>query len=57
MVEFKNIDLTGLTLMDELNKADEETKELSLIHILKLKELIQSEGFKYETINKGIVNK
>ena len=26
-------------------------------HILKLKELIQSEGFKYETINKGIVNK
>ncbi|MBE6070709.1 MAG: hypothetical protein E7208_01995 [Clostridium butyricum] len=27
MVEFKNIDLTGLTLMDELNKTDEETKE------------------------------
>ena len=27
MVELKNIDLTGLTLMDELNKADEETKE------------------------------
>lgn len=26
-------------------------------HMLKLKELIQSEGFKYETINKGIVNK
>lgn len=27
MIELKNIDLTGLTLMDELDKADEETKE------------------------------
>ena len=26
-------------------------------HMLKLKELIQGEGFEYETINKGIVNK
>ncbi|CAI3193168.1 hypothetical protein [Clostridium neonatale] len=27
MIELKNIDLKDLTLMDELNKADEETKE------------------------------
>lgn len=52
------VDLTAHTPVKEEKLYFYELKVIAdAPHMLKLKELIQGPGFKYETINKGIVNK